>query len=347
MRLSPASAHWLIWLRWLACAAVLVVVAVSSSLLHIIHFPLPLYLVAAAMVGYNLVFHLGLRHWPGDEAALDRQIFIQIVCDLVALTALLYFSDIARNPFLFYFVFHMVIAAMYLHRGAPYLVAAIATVLAGGVMLLESLAWLPRFPLHFPTEAADQPIDGLARLGVFVAFASTIWMAVYFTLSIHRYIDRAHEEMRQKEKMVGIGQLVSGIAHQIANPLDGLQNCLNIIAGRVKDDPELAEYVEMMGEALTRIERTAKRVQSFARPRGIEPQKTDVNEAVEATLQLLGGSHRSVRRHRFEVARFLSRGATTGDSLGRKSKGREHFRHPQPRSGDTVERGQRLPPLRG
>jgi len=92
--------------------------------------------------------------------------------------------------------------------------------------------------------------------------------------------------------MLGIGQLVAGIAHQIANPLDGVQNCLRLIGERVKDDARLTDYVQMMAEALTRIERTAKRVQAFARPRGITLQSTDVNGAVEATLQVLAASHR-------------------------------------------------------
>ena len=51
-----------------------------------------------------------------------------------------------------------------------------------------------------------------------------------------------------------------------------------------------------MAEALERIERTAKRVQAFARPRGITLQSTDVNQAVDATLEVLGASHgRNIR----------------------------------------------------
>ncbi len=91
--------------------------------------------------------------------------------------------------------------------------------------------------------------------------------------------------------MLGIGQLVAGIAHQIANPLDGMQNCLRRIGDRVKADAHLTEYVQMMTEALERIERTAKRVQAFARPRGITLQSTNVNQAVEGTLQVLGTNH--------------------------------------------------------
>ncbi|GAF97049.1 unnamed protein product, partial [marine sediment metagenome] len=143
------------------------------------------------------------------------------------------------------------------------------SVLVGLVMLLEFLGWIPIFPLEFPSDTpGTRPLDGLYLLGLFVAFASSLWITVYFTTSIRRYVDRAHAEIRQKEKMLGIGQLVAGIAHQIANPLDGIQNCLRRIGEGVKDDSHLTEYVQLMGEALERIERTAKRVQAFARPRG-------------------------------------------------------------------------------
>jgi signal transduction histidine kinase len=140
-------------------------------------------------------------------------------------------------------------------------------------------------------------------LAVFVALGSTLWIAVYFTTAIRRYVDRAHAELRQKEKLLGIGQLVAGIAHQIANPLDGAQNCLRRIADDIKDDPRLTEYVQMMVSALNRIEQTARRVQSFALPRGITLQPTDVNAVVEATLPLLETAHDATIRIVTELGR--------------------------------------------
>lgn len=297
MKLPPDGARWLISLRWIACVLVFLTTWVTSSLLGIIVKPVPLYVIGCALAGYNVLFTLTQRDWAAGEGNVSRNIFAQVMIDLVFLTLLLYFSDLPRNPFLFYFVFHMIIAGMYLRGWAPYFFAAMASVLAGAVMLLEFLEWIPIFPLHLSTDpAGGRQLDGLYLLGVFTAFASTVWIAVYFTTSIRRYVDRAHAELRQKEKLLGIGQLVAGIAHQIANPLDGIQNCLHRIGERVKDDSQLAEYVQLMGEALERIERTAKRVQAFARPRGITLQTTDVNRAVRSTLDVLGASHaRDVR----------------------------------------------------
>ena len=292
MKLPPEGARWLVSLRWAACAAAFAAIVFSDAVLGILPYPAPLYATVAAMVAYNLVFRFSQKDWVANPRDVEHNISFQILFDLVALTLLLYFADLPRNPFLFYFVFHMIIAGMYLRGLVPYVFAGLATVLVGGVMLLEWLRWIPSFPLRFRGEATEVwQLDRTYLTLVFLAFASTVWIAAYFTTSIRHYVDRAHAEIRQKEKLLGIGQLVAGIAHQIANPLDGLQNCLKRIGERVDDDPRLMEYVRMMSDALDRIERTAKRVQAFARPHGITLQSTDVNAVVQGTLQVLGHGH--------------------------------------------------------
>ncbi len=277
-------------LRFWACAVVFCVTTLAWGL-GVLPQPLPLYAVGCVMLAYNFLFKLSQRDWALTQQSVERNILLQILFDMAALVALLYFADLPRNPFLSYFVFHMIIAGMYLRGRMPYYLATAATCMVGTVMLLEYLAMIPSFPLHFGADAAvETRTEGLYLLTVFAALASTLGMATYFTASIRRYVDRAHAEIRQKEKLLGIGQLVAGIAHQIANPLDGMQNCLQRIGERVKEDPHLIEYAQMMAGALNRIERTARRVQSFALPRGISLQSTDVNAAVDATLHLLNSS---------------------------------------------------------
>ncbi|MBN1394656.1 MAG: hypothetical protein JW959_06505 [Pirellulales bacterium] len=287
MRLPPEGARWLVTLRFWACAAIFTATTVAWAL-DVLPHPLPLYGVGAVVFVYNLLFTFSQRDWSVSGRGVDRIIFLQIIFDLAALTALLYFADLPRNPFISYYVFHMIIAGMYLRGNLPYVVAAVATSLVGGVMLLEYLELIPRFPLRFSGDPTGLwTIDGLYAFSVFAALGSTLWIAVYFSTAIRRYVDRAHAELRQKEKLLGIGQLVAGIAHQIANPLDGAQNCLRKIGEAVGSDPQSTEYVEMMTDALERIERTAKRVQSFALPGGITLTNTDVNSVVKAILPLL------------------------------------------------------------
>lgn len=290
MKLSTEGARWFVHLRWVACAIVFSAVTVGW-LLDVIPDPVPLWWVGAVMLICNSAFWLYQRRLTSTQENVDRHIAMQILCDVSALGLLLYFSDLARNPFLYFFTLPMIIAGMYLRGRTPYYFGVFVTVLVGGIMGLEYHSLIPRFPVRFAGESPPPLVAGYL-IATFVAFASTLWITLYFAKSIRAYVDRAHEELRQKEKMVGIGQLVAGIGHQIANPLDGVQNCLRRIGERVRDDARLTEYVQLMEEALDRIEKTTKRVQSFARPRGIELEATSVNAAVEATLQLLGPQHK-------------------------------------------------------
>ena len=289
MKLPTEGARWFVQLRWLACALVVGAVGLAWAL-GVVREPGPLLVVATAMAVGNLAFWLTLREWDAGEGNVDRHIVGQILADVLTLSLLLVFSDLPRNPFLFYFVLPMIIAGMYLRGRTAHLFGVLTMGLVGGCLWLEYLGWIPRFPLYISQEP-EPPLGSLYLLTLFAAFASTLCIAVYFATSIRAYVDRAHDQIRQKEKMLGIGQLVAGIGHQIANPLDGVQNCLRRIGEHVQDNPHLSEYVQMMEEALDRIEKTTKRVQAFARPHGIELQDTSVNAAVEATWPLLEAHH--------------------------------------------------------
>jgi len=288
MKLPPEGAIWLIRLRWFVAICVFAATLVGYYVFHVLATPIPLFVLGAFMCVYNGVLTVVVREEsPIRGLRPEDSIFAQIILDFAALTLVLYFSDFSHNPFILYYIFHMIIAGMYLRGIRPYLVAGGTTLVIGVIIWAEYLNWLPRFPLRFGGQELP-PLHGLQALALFLAMASSLGMATYFTTSIRRYVDRTHAELRQKEKMLGIGQLVAGIAHQIANPLDGVQNCLRRIGDAVKNDPRLTEYVQMMAEALERIEKTAKRVQAFAQPRGLSLESTDVNAAVEGTLAMLG-----------------------------------------------------------
>ncbi len=285
--------RWLVNLRWIACGGVFVVVWLSSSVLNLVPNPVPLYLISGAMVLYNCIFAYRVQRHPPVGASLDRMIIFQMSLDQISLAGLLYFSSMVQNPFIFYFVFHMTIAALLLHGWAPYGLACLASFLVGAILGLEYLGWIPTHTLTFAQSSSVLTINmtnGIYLLGLFVAFSTALWITVYFTASVHNYMHHAEAVMRQKEKMLGISQLVAGIAHQISNPLDGAQNCLRTIGRSIKNDDHLLHYVNLISQALDRIERTARRVQSFARPHGLKLESVDVNKAVEALIELLGST---------------------------------------------------------
>ena len=112
-------AYWLIKLRWIAIVFVGAATYVSSNFLEIELQDAALYSIAILLALYNITIFLLLNHHAkkGNEvsqAAVKKIINIQISTDLLILTVLLHFSGGIENPFVFYFIFHMIIASILL-----------------------------------------------------------------------------------------------------------------------------------------------------------------------------------------------------------------------------------------
>ena len=106
-----------------------------------------------------------------------------IILDLFSLTALLHFSGGVENPFIFYFIFHLVIASILLSKKVSYILATLNTILLSALILLEYYYILPHFHLQnfLPETLWRNPIYISSVLFV---FTSTLFFSVYLATSI-------------------------------------------------------------------------------------------------------------------------------------------------------------------
>ena len=181
-----ARVVWLIRLRWMAAAGVAVVVWAAPRLVGVPLPSAPLYALAAALASYNLLL-VGIGRWfPRlvDGPALFWLVSSQVAADLVLLTALLHFSGGVENPFVCYYVFHIVIASILLPRRVVYLHVALAVALLAGLAGLEAWGLLPHYHLGNlrPGEGYRSPHYELAVLFVVATMLSiTAFMATAIT----------------------------------------------------------------------------------------------------------------------------------------------------------------------
>lgn len=94
-------------------------------------------------------------------------------------------------------------------------------------------------------------------------------------------------EIERASQLATVGELASGIAHEIKNPVVGVSNGLDLVRRRVGEDPSLSPITDEMARQLARIQQAMQELLTFARP--AEPTLAPVNAAhlIERAVRLI------------------------------------------------------------
>ena len=188
---------------------------------------LPLYLGSLLVLVYNSVFWLLFRRLssrieePGWRRQAQRLANVQIYVDLSLLTYLVYFSGGLENPFIFYYIFHMILSGILLSNRSAYLHAGFAVLLLGGMAAAEASGLIPSHPVPGFSAERLTPAVLAGRLG---AFASTLFIAVYFTTTIVNRLREREGQLEEQDRLKS--RYVMTVSHDIQAGLSAVEGLL-------------------------------------------------------------------------------------------------------------------------
>jgi signal transduction histidine kinase len=207
---------WLIRLRWLACAGVFVA-AHSLRGIFKLDFPIfPVYIILVPVVAYNLYFQNRLR-LPSENLFGDA--VLQIGLDYIALSAAIYFSGSCDSPFLYYYIFHVVITGIILPKKWAYRFTAFAVILQSTVLGLKHIGLLPHFGIF-----KDRPVffAGIEVISIYgTVFISTLILTAYFVTYLSDKLFRKQEEI--KRLYIAQSNFIANLSHEIKTPLNAVR----------------------------------------------------------------------------------------------------------------------------
>ncbi|MHC4555784.1 MAG: two-component system sensor histidine kinase NtrB [Planctomycetota bacterium] len=110
--------------------------------------------------------------------------------------------------------------------------------------------------------------------------------------AINETLKMSRVEMAQREKMVAIGQMATGIAHEIGNPLASISSVAQYLVRRLTMH-EQKEQLLVIQYHVNRISNILKRMLSLSRPATGEYKWSEINSLIDNTLSLINFDKRA------------------------------------------------------
>jgi two-component system sensor histidine kinase PilS (NtrC family) len=115
-------------------------------------------------------------------------------------------------------------------------------------------------------------------------------------------IHALEQEMRLKERMVALGEMAAGMAHELRNPLAAISGSVQYLKGDLKPDGETLELMDIILRESDRLDQAIRDFLTFARPGTFSPQQVDLVRLIEDSTKLLRKSREFSVGHRIETS---------------------------------------------
>ncbi|MFQ5686692.1 MAG: sensor histidine kinase [Candidatus Scalindua sp.] len=301
---------WFITLRWITVAGICTTSLIAYFILNIGLSLTPILIIATCILLFNfacMTYHHYIRCISYSQYIKSHHRFanLQIFIDWIALVFLVHFTGGIESPVIFYFLFHVIIAAILLSRKACYLQTSLAVLLIVSLSIIEYLNIIPHVQIKelFPNPIYD---NSLYLLSILFFCITSLYVSAYLATSIANQIRKREKEIVVLKDNITVAyqalekkdreksEFTYKVTHELRAPLSAIQSLLKSIeegyAGEVSEKAKelIIRSEKRTGFLLTLVKDLLDLVTGkIGKPRESDSKSVDINEAVKSTLHLM------------------------------------------------------------
>ena len=296
--------RWTIFLR--ACFAVILIVAslVFSSQQNYSFFSQP-FLTLYNIAGVILILSIFYLAWLNKFTTHRFLAFFQTILDTLIVTVIIYVTGSYESVFTFLYLVVIIYTSMILLLKGSLVIATLSSVLYAALIEFEYYGIVtPMFGNSFISDTMDEShIIYRIIIMILACFAVAILSGVlaYQLKGARQTVKMMEEHLRRTEKMQAIDEMISGIAHEVKNPLASLSGSIQLLHEDTTPGSYEDKLMQIILRETDRLKSIVDNIRLFSKPQKDNAKQIEPSGIIEETVELMSNDPEYSQRIDFSL----------------------------------------------
>ncbi len=242
---------------------------------------LSLYKISGTILGLSLVYFA----WLCKKKYLHALAYTQIVIDTFIVTAIVFVTGCYHSIFTFLYLLVIIYAAMLLFARGSFSVALASSFQYGFLIELEYLKIITPLSENQTLALVVDQHHILYRIVITIsAFFATAALSGILSLQLktaRKDLKIAQEHLKRVEKMAAVDEIVSGIAHEVKNPLASLSGSIQMLREEMAPTGENDKLMQIVLRETDRLRQIVTDIRLISKPSRTNAELIDLSKAID------------------------------------------------------------------
>jgi len=216
--------------------------------------------------------------------------YFQTIADTIIVTAIIFVTGSYDSIFTFFYLVVIIYTAMLLLQKGSLIIATISCFQYGILIELEYYNIIPPFLNLYPlSDSVNENHIVYRIIIVTVACFAVAILSGILALQLKgakQELKIAQEHLKRVEKMAAMDEMISGIAHEIKNPLASLSGSIQLLHEDITPGSYEDKLMNIILRETYRLENIVNDIRVFAKPHTTKAMNIKPAEIIEETTAL-------------------------------------------------------------
>ena len=245
-----------------------------------------LYNIAAGILMLSIVYLIWLNKFKKKLALA----YFQTIADTIIVTSIIFVTGSYDSIFTFFYLVVIIYTSMLLLQKGSLIIATISCLQYGILIELEYYKIIPPFlDSYFLSNTVNESHIIYRIIIVIVACFAVAILSGILSLQLKgakQDLKIAQEHLKRVEKMAAMDDMVSGIAHEIKNPLASLSGSIQLLQEDTKPGSYEDKLMQIILRETHRLENIVNDIRLFAKPHTDNAIAIKLTDAIHETIEL-------------------------------------------------------------